>query len=858
MSVVVKPGRPASQAKGEAAPANSYPFLRTRRSRRQPCLSCIFFLWFSFALFPPETGECARQVSLFSVQMHSLAGPPPAHRRALQWAAEMGAGQVRDELFWHLVEQEKGVYRIPAQGLENLRATSASGLGTILILDYGNPLYDAGLPPTSEEALRAFAGYCAHMAEQLQGQVCAFEIWNEPNTDGFWKPEKDPVAYANLLRHAYPAIKRADPGATVLGCSLAGLDDDFFDAVAEQGGLAYMDAVSVHTYCFPGSPEEKRKFEEVRELHRHVEAMAGRAVPLWITEMGWPTQTGGGLSELRQAELLARTYLLAAAQPEIVTLCWYWLGPDGPDEYWAEDRYSLTHPDGSPKPGRLAYGTLARLLQDASFVRSLDDFGPLLRALLFKKEEDFFLAVWSADDQGRDIELPGGWVQTIETLSGRRTTVPREIPSLRIHVDGEPLLLHGRPPERLSLRLSQSRFDYQPRSISSGVLHREPWDPKIAYRFLPRWKERLETVYRDEGRVEFRVARGNPRGPARADLVLSATGDKAGFFALLAMNFTVTEPVQIIIQPVIEDASNAVQVCLQPVEPEGEVSGRLSVVSAELGLNERFEDLRLDQAALSRIVPVTGAITANTVAEVTASLTLAGGEEIVRNDVISFLRAARARTPVLMDGALSEWDLEPSACLYLGSREQYCFSDMQWDGPQDASARVMLLWEPEWLYLAATVQDDLLSDTATGAEVYQNDGFELYFDTNPLDDPLKTTYTPDVHQWGVCASGGEAVVYRWSQRSGPSEKGKACIRQIPGGYVVEARIPAEELTAADGSSTFSGSFHAGLHFGFTIALNDDDSPDTTHPFHQDLQLQWSRRRNAFLNPQSFADLFFVE
>ena len=196
--------------------------------------------------------------------------------------------------------------------------------------------------------------------------------------------------------------------------------------------------------------------------------------------------------------------------------------------------------------------------------------------------------------------------------------------------------------------------------------------------------------------------------------------------------------------------------------------------------------------------------------------------------------------------------------IYLGSKNQYNFPDMQWDGPEDASARVMMAWNPEWLYLAARVQDDVFGDTATGGEVYQNDGFELYFDTDPEGDPLDTTYSADDHQWGVCASQGRAVVYRWSQRTGESDLGRAEIRHTTSGYVLEACIPAGELMPESGEGAFQGRFEPGLHFGFTIALNDDDSPGTTHPFHQDLQLQWSRRRNAFLNPKAFADLFFVE
>ena len=49
----------------------------------------------------------------------------------------------------------------------------------------------------------------------------------------------------------------------------------------------------------------------------------------------------------------------------------------------------------------------------------------------------------------------------------------------------------------------------------------------------------------------------------------------------------------------------------------------------------------------------------------------------------------------------------------------------------------------------------------------------------------------------------------------------------------------------------------GAEIGFSIALNDDDSPGFVHPFSQDLQMQWSRQRNAWQRPAAFASLWLV-
>ena len=65
-----------------------------------------------------------------------------------------------------------------------------------------------------------WAEFMAEVARRFP-QAAAIEVWNEPNMRGFYKPEPDPVRYAQLVRTAYNAIKEVDPDMTVLAGSLA-------------------------------------------------------------------------------------------------------------------------------------------------------------------------------------------------------------------------------------------------------------------------------------------------------------------------------------------------------------------------------------------------------------------------------------------------------------------------------------------------------------------------------------------------------------------------------------------------------------------------------------------------------------
>ena len=96
--------------------------------------------------------------------------------------------------------------------------------------------------------------------------VHAYEVWNEPNTKSFWTPSPNVADYTRLLKAAYPAIKGADPQATVLSGGTAPAPDDgtsyspvsFLKGIYANGGGDSFDAVAHHPYCwenYPGDPQ---------------------------------------------------------------------------------------------------------------------------------------------------------------------------------------------------------------------------------------------------------------------------------------------------------------------------------------------------------------------------------------------------------------------------------------------------------------------------------------------------------------------------------------------------------------------------------------------------------------------------
>src|SRR5262245_60341379 len=99
--------------------------------------------------------------------------------------AAAGFAAVRTDLFWHDVERERGRYDFSTyDGL--MASLKRYALTPILILDYGNRLYDGGDAPRSDEARRAFARFAGAAAARYAGQGVIWEIWNEPNVRWAW------------------------------------------------------------------------------------------------------------------------------------------------------------------------------------------------------------------------------------------------------------------------------------------------------------------------------------------------------------------------------------------------------------------------------------------------------------------------------------------------------------------------------------------------------------------------------------------------------------------------------------------------------------------------------------------------
>src|SRR3954469_18041927 len=238
---------------------------------------------------------------------------------------------------------------------------------------------DTKNPPTTPEAVDAFARFAGGLAAEGRGRVAGWEIWNEQDAPEWWAGAppvdgvaKDATAYTALLRASASAVRRADPRAPVILAGLTGNDFRFLADVYRHGGRGAFDAVAVHTdtACNLGGPAgylrdldgriNQFSFLAYREVRRTMVANGDARRNIWMTELGWSTTTAtcpsgrfagqkaGGVSEADQAKYTTEALHCLRLARYVTHAFVFKLRDQAPETM--EARYGLVRPDGAPKP----------------------------------------------------------------------------------------------------------------------------------------------------------------------------------------------------------------------------------------------------------------------------------------------------------------------------------------------------------------------------------------------------------------------------------------------------------------------------------------------------------------------------
>ena len=299
---------------------------------------------------------------------------PATLGRDLDVIRDAGAKWVRIDINWAQI-QSRGPSSYDWDAIDRVVEGATSRGMSVL----GGILYTPGWarPAGTESTYRPDPDQYAAFAERAVAHYSAlgvhtYEVWNEPNAKAFWTPAPDVGDYTALLKAAYPAIKAADPRATVVSGSTApapaeGADMTpvrFLRGIYAAGGGDSFDAVGHHPYCWPAYPGDQEDWSAWYQMYgtnpslRSVMVDNGDAAKqIWATEFGAPTDgpAGSHVSEDTQAKMLSRAYSVWSRYDWAGPLFAYQGRDYGTDTSTRENFFGLLRADWSPKPAYDAY-----------------------------------------------------------------------------------------------------------------------------------------------------------------------------------------------------------------------------------------------------------------------------------------------------------------------------------------------------------------------------------------------------------------------------------------------------------------------------------------------------------------------
>jgi GH35 family endo-1,4-beta-xylanase len=329
---------------------------------------------------------------------------------------ELGKAEARVEMQWHnsYPEMRDGIQ--PREGLwqwhdydARVRAGATAGKELVgrlgLTAAWASPVgrYDAfhnrdwvGSPFTPPMRSVDWERYVYTVVKRYRENVSLWEIWNEPDDPAFNMTAGE--FCGKVLRVACQAARNADPNCKVL---LGGISRErllpFLGDFLKSGGHELVDAVGIHPVVDPMSPERAFLDDLLVEAQQMAE-QAGAGGKLWITELGWNVGGRDDVSELEQAQYLARALVLARFAGIRRVLI------DLHDSQWNEKSSGvLFQPRYEPRfiqyrLGALAFKQARSILGDSaepvSEVCLRDRRYHLARAYLFRTAEDYVLAAW--------------------------------------------------------------------------------------------------------------------------------------------------------------------------------------------------------------------------------------------------------------------------------------------------------------------------------------------------------------------------------------------------------------------------------------------------------------------------------
>ena len=421
---------------------------------------------FSRALSTAKPGD----VPLVNINIHFTANRGDPNIK-LDLSAKAGFVMWRCSVPWTSVETSRGKFAMPDSVEQVMQKTESLGMEPLIILAYGNDVLYGLSDPMKPGWLDAYANYCKYVAQYFGDRVTYYEIWNEWNHSSMGKTDpnrRNGRYYAMALVAASKAIKSVNPNAVIIGGAMAGHSEDWmvdmlsYDANGDGNSDAWeaMDGFSFHSYatdwktCFYSFTEYDyaRDYREVLEvLNRYGDASTKE---IWMTETGWSSCIGPGVTEEEQAAYLVQMFAWSLTIPDQVDrIFWYDFmnGRDAQTLVWdpthGEQNCGLIHSWTNTGSEPLAYSAKKSYVAACAMTSVLAgvrdgvayDLGEGVYAYKFQKNGQDLVVAWM-DNTTKTLSVSFSGDLTVTDLYGNATTYTG---SAQLNLSNCPIYIQG-------------------------------------------------------------------------------------------------------------------------------------------------------------------------------------------------------------------------------------------------------------------------------------------------------------------------------------------------------------------------------------------------------------------------------
>jgi len=239
------------------------------------------------------------------------------------------------------------------------------------------------------ENMDDWENYVFNIVSHYKGVIDYWEVWNEPDSDGFLKVPgilgsgRKPEVYVELLKRAYRAARRANPDAVIVGGVATGHPPSrWLKQIFDKGALAYVDVVSFHHYTDgrPGDALDTPLSVEIANIKDLIKQKARKVVPLWETESGimQPETSYTNLKEISPLYSTPDVEAVAYLVRHYVHLLsngvdkWFYYSMFTSPRIDRREATGFFEWDGAPRPLSVAYAVLSSNLSGLTYSSSYD------------------------------------------------------------------------------------------------------------------------------------------------------------------------------------------------------------------------------------------------------------------------------------------------------------------------------------------------------------------------------------------------------------------------------------------------------------------------------------------------------